>query len=75
MTHRAQVVEEMILFNPDLIIFSAGFDAHNEDPLASCELTEADFSWATEIGECSSMTDSVSSPSNLPRSNVFLLIL
>lgn len=34
------------------MIFSAGFDAHDEDPLANCELTEEDFTWATEIGVC-----------------------
>jgi len=44
-----QVVDEMVLFQPDLVIFSAGFDAHDEDPLASCELVEEDFTWATDI--------------------------
>jgi acetoin utilization deacetylase AcuC-like enzyme len=34
-------------FNPDLIVISAGFDAHRRDPLASLELEEADFAWAT----------------------------
>lgn len=34
-------------FRPDLIIISAGFDAHYRDPLASLNLTEEDFSWAT----------------------------
>ena len=53
---RAQIVEEMVLFKPDFVIFSAGFDAHDEDPLASCELTEDDFSWATEIGDIHSST-------------------
>ena len=32
---------------PDLIILSAGFDAHHRDPLASLQLTEQDFGWAT----------------------------
>lgn len=45
-----QIIEEMVLFKPDLVIFCAGFDAHDEDPLASCELKEEDFAWATEIG-------------------------
>lgn len=45
-----QIIEEMALFKPDLVIFCAGFDAHDEDPLASCELKEEDFAWATEIG-------------------------
>jgi acetoin utilization deacetylase AcuC-like enzyme len=34
-------------FAPDLLIISAGFDAHRNDPLASLELTEEDFVWAT----------------------------
>jgi len=34
-------------FRPDLIIISAGFDAHRLDPLANLNLTEGDFSWAT----------------------------
>lgn len=34
-------------FAPDLVIISAGFDAHVRDPLGSLELTEEDFSWAT----------------------------
>jgi acetoin utilization deacetylase AcuC-like enzyme len=34
-------------FSPDLIVISAGFDAHWRDPLAGLELTEADFAWAT----------------------------
>ena len=35
-------------FAPDLILISAGFDAHEADPLASLRLVEADFAWATE---------------------------
>jgi acetoin utilization deacetylase AcuC-like enzyme len=34
-------------FKPDLIIISAGFDAHQRDPLANLNLLEADFGWAT----------------------------
>jgi acetoin utilization deacetylase AcuC-like enzyme len=34
-------------FKPDLVIVSAGFDAHARDPLASLNLLEADFEWAT----------------------------
>ena len=34
-------------FAPDLVIISAGFDAHRDDPLASLELSEQDFVWAT----------------------------
>jgi acetoin utilization deacetylase AcuC-like enzyme len=34
-------------FRPDLVIISAGFDAHLRDPLANLNLVEADFAWAT----------------------------
>ena len=34
-------------FAPDMILISAGFDAHEADPLASLRLVEADFAWAT----------------------------
>ena len=34
-------------FRPDLLIISAGFDAHRRDPLANINLVEADFAWAT----------------------------
>jgi acetoin utilization deacetylase AcuC-like enzyme len=34
-------------FRPDLILISAGFDAHRRDPLAMLELDEGDFVWAT----------------------------
>ncbi|BCH34160.1 acetoin utilization protein [Mesorhizobium sp. L-8-10] len=36
-------------FRPDLVIISAGFDAHHRDPLAEINLTEADFDWATGV--------------------------
>ena len=32
---------------PDLILVSAGFDAHRADPLAQINLVEADFAWVT----------------------------
>ncbi len=35
-------------FAPDLMMISAGFDAHRADPLASLELVEDDFAWVTE---------------------------
>ena len=35
-------------FKPDILIISAGFDAHTRDPLANLNLVEADFSWATK---------------------------
>ena len=47
-----QAMETVILprlaaFRPDLVIVSAGFDAHKRDPLAQINLTEEDFAWAT----------------------------
>ena len=35
-------------FAPQLIIVSAGFDAHKADPLASLQLETEDFAWITE---------------------------
>jgi acetoin utilization deacetylase AcuC-like enzyme len=35
-------------FGPDILIISAGFDAHQADPLANLRLVEADYLWATE---------------------------
>lgn len=32
---------------PDLILISAGFDAHRDDPLAGLNWTESDFAWIT----------------------------
>jgi acetoin utilization deacetylase AcuC-like enzyme len=34
-------------FRPDLIVISAGFDAHMRDPLANLNLLEPDFGWVT----------------------------
>ena len=35
-------------FRPELIVVSAGFDAHRRDPLANLNLLEPDFAWATQ---------------------------
>ena len=34
-------------FAPDLVLISAGFDAHHADPLGSLQLAEEDFAWVT----------------------------
>ncbi|MBM3584066.1 MAG: histone deacetylase family protein [Alphaproteobacteria bacterium] len=34
-------------FRPDLVMISAGFDAHHDDPLANLALDEEDFAWIT----------------------------
>ena len=44
---RTRILPALDAFRPDLIIVSAGFDAHYRDPLAELELTEHDFDWAT----------------------------
>ena len=41
------ILPRLDAFRPDLVIISAGFDAHWRDPLASLNLREADFGWAT----------------------------
>ena len=35
-------------FRPELVIFSAGFDAHIEDEMAMLQLKDADYRWVTE---------------------------
>ena len=35
-------------FRPELLIVSAGFDAHAADPLAQLMLVEDDYAWATD---------------------------
>lgn len=43
----AVILPRLRAFRPDLVIVSAGFDAHARDPLAQINLTEEDFAWAT----------------------------
>jgi acetoin utilization deacetylase AcuC-like enzyme len=43
----AVILPRVEAFSPDLIIISAGFDAHRRDPLGSLNLVEADYAWAT----------------------------
>lgn len=35
-------------FKPELVLFSAGFDAHVEDDMAMLRFTDADYGWVTE---------------------------
>lgn len=44
---KSRVLPALNDFRPDLIIISAGFDAHHRDPLAQINLTGEDFDWAT----------------------------
>ena len=42
------ILPRLMAFHPDVIVISAGFDAHARDPLANLNLLEADFGWATQ---------------------------
>ena len=42
-----RVLPAVEAFRPELVLVSAGFDAHRADPLAQLELEAADFAWAT----------------------------
>ncbi len=44
---QSRVFPALKVFAPELILISAGFDAHNDDPLASLHLFEEDYSWIT----------------------------
>jgi acetoin utilization deacetylase AcuC-like enzyme len=41
------VLPAMRAFKPDIVLISAGFDAHRADPLAMLNLENADYGWAT----------------------------
>ena len=41
------ILPRLEAFHPDLIVISAGFDAHRLDPLGHLNLVEADYAWAT----------------------------
>lgn len=44
----ARVLPALDAFAPELILVSAGFDAHKADPLAQMELDTEDFAWAAQ---------------------------
>jgi acetoin utilization deacetylase AcuC-like enzyme len=43
-----RVFPKLEAFAPDMLIISAGFDAHRRDPLGGVRLVEADYAWVTE---------------------------
>ena len=43
-----RLVPALDAFRPELVLISAGFDAHRDDPLAGLELADADYAWVTE---------------------------
>ncbi len=42
-----RILSALDAFRPELILISAGFDAHEGDPLASLKLQDEDFAWIT----------------------------
>lgn len=46
--YESAILPSIAAFRPDLVIVSAGFDAHWRDPLANINLKEQDFAWATQ---------------------------
>ena len=42
-----RILPALDAFAPELVLVSAGFDAHRADPLAGLELEEPDFGWVT----------------------------
>ena len=50
--YNEKVFPALTHFAPDLLMISAGFDAHKDDPLAQMRLVEDDFEWVTnELGK------------------------
>ncbi|MGA7612818.1 MAG: histone deacetylase family protein, partial [Xanthobacteraceae bacterium] len=43
----ATILPRLREFKPDLLLISAGFDAHLRDPLANLNLLEGDYDWVT----------------------------
>jgi acetoin utilization deacetylase AcuC-like enzyme len=44
---RSDILPAMDAWAPELVLLSAGFDAHRADPLAQMRLSEGDFAWIT----------------------------
>ncbi len=42
-----RILPRLAAFGPELIVISAGFDAHKRDPLANLQFVEEDFAWVT----------------------------
>lgn len=42
-----RIIPALVDFSPDLLLLSAGFDAHQRDPLAQLNWQSSDFSWLT----------------------------
>ena len=46
---RQELQPKALAFKPDLVLISAGFDAHRDDPLAQLNVTEAGYAELTRI--------------------------
>jgi acetoin utilization deacetylase AcuC-like enzyme len=46
-TFERRILPALDRFAPELLLVSAGFDAHRADPLGGLELEEEDFAWVT----------------------------
>ncbi|WP_029005034.1 histone deacetylase family protein [Azorhizobium doebereinerae] len=44
----SRILPRLETYRPELVIISAGFDAHKNDPLASLRLVDTDFGWVTK---------------------------
>jgi len=44
-----QLLPALDAFQPQLIMISAGFDAHKEDPMGQLRLSESDYTWITDL--------------------------
>jgi acetoin utilization deacetylase AcuC-like enzyme len=45
--YETRILPALDAFAPELVLVSAGFDAHRADPLAGLELEEPDYAWVT----------------------------
>ena len=45
--YKSEILPALDQFSPELILISAGFDAHRDDPLAEMRLDKDDFNWVT----------------------------
>lgn len=46
--YQNRIFPALVDFQPQLLLLSAGFDAHRDDPLASLNWLEADYAWLTK---------------------------
>ncbi|WP_448524931.1 histone deacetylase family protein [Parathermosynechococcus lividus] len=51
---RERIIPFLQEFKPDLLILSAGYDAHRDDPLSGIDLDDTDYGWM--IGQCLQIT-------------------